>query len=167
MLYTPSKIHFIFQIPENLIKNTSQSWWWLFFAVQHLLIFLASIKSKKSLYKTIYLCVYVSHQYDFFIKKCVLLVTLLTGFCLQAKQSFTRSEVVVFVVEHAQVLLEQYNAQQTSVVWCRFNGTQRGKIFIVCTYIYIFLYTYIFFIKNINDIICKLNEQMYYLALQN
>ena len=95
MLYTPSKIHFIFQIPENPIKNTSQSWWWLFFAVQHLLIFLASIKSKKSLYKTIYLCVYVSHQYDFFIKKCVLLVTLLTGFCLQAKQSFTRSEVVV------------------------------------------------------------------------
>ena len=95
MLYTSSKIHFIFQIPENPIKNTSQSWWWLFFAVQHLLIFLASIKSKKSLYKTIYLCVYVSHQYDFFIKKCVLLVTLLTGFCLQAKQSFTRSEVVV------------------------------------------------------------------------
>ena len=167
MLYTSSKIHFIFQIPENPIKNTSQSWWWLFFAVQHLLIFLASIKSKKSLYKTIYLCVYVSHQYDFFIKKCVLLVTLLTGFCLQAKQSFTRSEVVVFVVEHAQVLLEQYNAQQTSVVWCRFNGTQRGKIFIVCIYIYIFLYTYIFFIKNINDIICKLNVQMYYLSLQN
>ena len=95
MLIYSIKNTFYFPDSRKPNKNTSQSWWWLFFAVQHLLILFASIKSKKSLYKTIYLCVYVSHQYDFFIKKCVLLVTLLTGFCLQAKQSFTRSEVVV------------------------------------------------------------------------
>ena len=90
MLYTSSNRHFIFQIPENPIKSTSQSWWFLLFSIcSYFWLVVQEVLTKQ------YICVYVSHQYDFFIKKCVLLVTLLTGFCLQAKQSFTRSEVVV------------------------------------------------------------------------
>ena len=61
----------------------------------------------------------------FFYQVCAAGDTL-DWFLPPSKAKFHQVRSIV-VFEHAQVLLEQYTAQQTSVVWCRFNGTQRGK----------------------------------------